>query len=517
MAAEESGPVVTTTRGSVQGRVVDGQARFLGIPYAAPPVGALRWRPPEPPAPWTGLLHANAFGKSCPQADMDARHDEACLFLNVFTPDALINARARLPVMVWIPGGGLISGESNDYDGSKLARHGVVVVTLNYRVGVLGFFAQSNIDREGHSFANYGMMDQRFALAWVRDNIAAFGGDPSNVTIFGESAGGGSVFAQMASPKAVGLFHKSIAESGAYVAVQNMTVTRSLSLVEAETIGRYFSMAAGCPDLSVACLRNVPLQTVVKLQPNYQAGFIIDGELLPLPFAEAFQSGHFMRVPVLNGTTLDEWRWFIALYERISGQPVTPDSYPATISSYFSPSVVDGQFISVEPSEVLEQYPLSSYGSASEALAAAITDATMACSALKMDNWLARYVPTYAFEFTYRDAPMYWPKASFPYGAAHTIELQFLFPGFRWGPEATAQLLNTQEQALSDRMVDYWTTFAKTGVPVSASSGAWPKFKSGAQQMMLLNIDPSRVDNNFAARHRCAFWEEVSTYDERQR
>jgi para-nitrobenzyl esterase len=222
---------------------------------------------------------------------MDVRQDEACLFLNVFTPAARINARAKLPVMVWIPGGGLISGESNDYDGAKLARNGVVLVTLNYRVEVLGFFAQTNIDREGHIFANYGM----------------------------------SVFAQMASPQAAGLFHKGIAESGAYVAVQNTTFTRSLSLPEAETIGRYFSLAAGCQELSPACLRKWPLQKVVQLQPDYQADFVVDGEVLPMPFGDAFQSGHINRVPVLNGTTLDEWRWFIALDERISGQPVTPD------------------------------------------------------------------------------------------------------------------------------------------------------------------------------------------------
>ncbi|MDP3494493.1 MAG: carboxylesterase/lipase family protein [Hyphomonadaceae bacterium] len=509
------GPLVATIQGPVEGKVVNSQAQFFGIPYGEPPVGDLRWRPPQPAARWTEPLRATAFGKSCPQlmgpGPMDARHDESCLFLNVFTPAATVNGKARLPVMVWIYGGGLEAGETNNYDGAKLARQGVVVVTLNYRLGVLGFFSHPNIDREGHAFANYGLMDQQLALKWVRDNIAAFGGDPGNVTIFGESAGGGSVFAQLASPMAAGLFHKAIVQSGSYVAVQSTEVT---PIEQAQTMGRYFSMAAGCQDLSPACLRKVPVQKLLQLQPAYEASFIVDGELIPMRFSEAFATGRFSRVPVLNGANLDEWRLMVAMVERSSGQKVTPESYAEALRANFSPTDRPYQLIAATPSEVATKYPLQKYDSAPEALAAAEGDAFMSCPALKMNSWLSRYVPTYAYEFTYRDAPTtYLPPASFPYGATHTAELQFLFPNIRWRSDATIHPLNGREQALSDRMVEYWTTFAKAGVPTTSDTSvvSWPRFTVGDPRMMKLDLAAS-VDDRFSERHQCQFWGEASLY-----
>jgi para-nitrobenzyl esterase len=516
-AAEGTEPsstaIVSTDRGLVQGRVANGQAQFLGIPYAAPPVGPRRWMPPEVAPSWSQPLQARTFAKSCPQGfgPMNSRHDEDCLFLNVYAPGSEIDPKAKLPVMVWFPGGGLVAGESNDYDGSMLARKGVIVVTLNYRLGVLGFFAQPNLDREGHDFADYGLLDQQFALRWVRNNIAQFGGDPANVTIFGESAGGGSVFSQMASPGAAGLFQKAIVQSGSYIAIQSSDQTPSLG--QAETIGRYFSIAVGCPDLSAACLRKVPVQKILDLQQDYRAGYIVDGRVLPMRFSEAFKSGKFAHVPVLNGSNMDEWRWAIAFFAEIpTGKPLPPEFYPLALSWSFSPSAVLNQTLTVGPDRVLAEYPLARYNSPSEALGAAQTDGFMACPALKMDEWLSQFVPTYGYEFTYRDAPIYLPKVSFPYGAAHTIELQFLFPGFRWGPESASHALNENEAMLSDRMVNYWTNFARTGAPVPNGEKQWPKFGKDSRQLMNLDIGSPKLDDTFTKRHNCNFWNSVSVY-----
>jgi para-nitrobenzyl esterase len=212
-------PVVRTVEGAVQGMVTNGVSEFLGILFAAPPVGELRWRPPQDVTPWTTTLAATKFGKTCAQPVRGIftrpSNNEDCLYLNVYTADPLPDATAKRPVMVWFYGGGLFSGESDDYDGSKLARRGgAVVVTLNYRVGAFGFFSHPAINGEGHPAINYGIMDQQAALKWVQRNIAAFGGDPGNVTIFGQSGGGSSVTSNLQSPLSKGLFHRAIVQSG---------------------------------------------------------------------------------------------------------------------------------------------------------------------------------------------------------------------------------------------------------------------------------------------------------------
>ena len=215
-------PIALTESGLVMGSTTDGINEFLGIPYAAPPVGALRWRPPEPYGAFPEFpLRATQFGNECTQPGGIGSED--CLFLNVYTPQSEFTdeGERQLPVMVWIHGGGLQNGSSDPYDPTRLVKKGVIVVTINYRLGYLGFFAQSAIDAEGHLNGNYGLMDQQFALKWVRKNIAGFGGDPHRVTIFGESAGGQSVYAQLASPLAAGLFHGAISESGAYIEFQD--------------------------------------------------------------------------------------------------------------------------------------------------------------------------------------------------------------------------------------------------------------------------------------------------------
>src|SRR3984957_8795243 len=253
-----SGPVAGTANGAVRGLASGAVDEFLGIPYAAPPVGALRWQPPQPAAGWPGVRDATQFAPHCPQVAGpfgQASTSENCLYLNVFTPSQR-QAGASHPVMVWIHGGALVSGESNDYDPTQLVADGVTVVTINYRLGALGFLAHPALaDANGQS-GDYGLMDQQAALRWVQRNIASFGGNPHNVTIFGESAGGLATLSQVASPQARGLFQRAIAESGSY----NLTQT---SLANAETAGEAFATKAGCASQTGACLRSLPVSTIL--------------------------------------------------------------------------------------------------------------------------------------------------------------------------------------------------------------------------------------------------------------
>jgi len=326
-AAGASGPVASTANGAVRGLASGAVDEFLGIPYAAPPVGALRWRPPQPAASWPGVRDATQFAPHCPQLAGpfgQASTSENCLFLNVFTPSHR-QAGSHFPVMVWIHGGALVSGESNDYDPAQLAAHGVTVVTINYRLGALGFLAHPALaDANGQS-GDYGLMDQQAALRWVQRNIASFGGNPRSVTLFGESAGGLSTLSQVASPQARGLFERAIAESGSY----NLT---QASLSSAEAAGEAFAANAGCASQTAACLRSLPVPAI--LASENAAGYTpnINSEVLPETLKTAFATGKFNRVPIINGTNRDEWRLFVALSE-LAGNPVTASNYQSMISS----------------------------------------------------------------------------------------------------------------------------------------------------------------------------------------
>src|SRR6516164_2093529 len=277
------GPVTGTTNGPVRGLATGMVDEFLGIPYAATPVGALRWRPPQPAASWSGVRDATQFAPHCPQPPTpfgQASMSEDCLYLNVFTPSHK-QAGSHHPVMVWIHGGALVTGESNDYIPTKLVEDGVTVVTINYRLGALGFLAHPALaDANGQS-GDYGLMDQQAALRWVQRNIASFGGDPHNVTIFGESAGGLSTLSQVASPQASGLFEQAMVESGSY----NLT---QATLASAESAGEAFAVKAGCASQTAACLRSLPVSAILANQDA--AGYTpnINSEVLPETMGAAF-------------------------------------------------------------------------------------------------------------------------------------------------------------------------------------------------------------------------------------
>ncbi|MQY06267.1 carboxylesterase/lipase family protein [Actinomadura macrotermitis] len=486
LAGTTGAPVVHTDKGALRGATTPAADRFLGVPYAAPPVGELRWRPPRPAARWRGVREATAFSPRCVQKTT-APTSEDCLYLNVYTPKGASRSGRRYPVMVYIHGGGFVSGAGGNYDPAKLVEQGTVVVTLNYRLGALGFLAHPALAAADGSTGNYGLMDQQAALRWVQRNIGRFGGQAGRVTVFGESAGGDSVLAQLTSPGSAGLFSAAISQSGAY----NLRLQTRAS---AESDGAALAAAAGCPGGQAACLRALPPSALLGRQQPLM--FLqTDGAVLPRSLDEAFRTGAFHRVPVVNGTTHDESTYFVATGYDLAGQRVTPDTYLAGIQGMTGVSAA-------QAARVAERYPLGRYPSPASALAAAATDASFACPARELDGWLSERVPTYAYEFNDRNAPqLYLPPVSFPYGASHASELQYLFDV---GNAVFPAPLAPDQQRLAATMRRHWTGFAKNRRP--AGSGEWPAFSAAAPHMIsYVPPAPGRVAD-FSAEHNCDLW-----------
>ena len=497
-------PTALTESGAVIGLRNGAMNEFLGIPYAAPPVGTLRWKPPKRYGYFPGfILQAAQFGSACTQPGGVGSED--CLFLNVFTPSS--DSGHGLPVMVWIHGGGLQSGSSDPYDPTRLVKKGIIVVTINYRLGYLGFFAQSAIDVEDHLKGNYGFMDQQFALKWVRRNIASFGGDPSRVTIFGESAGGQSVYAHLASPLAAGLFRGAIAESGAYTEFQDYFFN-IVTLAQGEVAGTgavpsgaAIAESVGCTNQKASCLRAVPASTMVAQEPFPIYPFV-DGTLLPQTIGAAFASGQFNQVPVISGINHDEDRLFVAVDYDLAGNPIlTSDEYDAAVAALWGPTLGP---------PVLALYPYASYPSGGEALGASGTDGLFSCPARNADQLLSKFVPTYAYEFNDENAPpaqsYFGGSLTFPLGAYHTAELQYLFKDANFFGLPLAPL-SPEQVRLSQAMVSYWTQFAKTGNPNSSGEPAWAPYSSSGDQFQSLIPPVPVAESNFDASHHCStFW-----------
>ncbi|HEX6907675.1 MAG TPA: carboxylesterase family protein [Terriglobales bacterium] len=516
-ATAASGPSGTQANGRdgiFRGISTPGMNEFLGIRYAQPPVGDLRWRAPRRPERVPGIQDATHFGNHCPQPASPfglASTSEDCLFLNVFTPtragrNESHDHGARLPVMFWMHGGALVVGESDDYNPQRLVDHGVVVVTINYRLGALGFLAHPALSAEAAdpdgdhdadrtpASGNYGIMDQQLALKWVKRNIAAFGGDPENVTIFGESAGGLSTFSNLVSPPAKGLFAKAIVESGAY----RLNLP---SLATAEAQGTAFATAEGCTDQSAACLRALSVEQI--LARENAAGYVtnVDGRVIPQSIDAALSSGEFNRVPVIHGSNHDEWRLFVALNNVFAGIIPTPANYSQLIAATLGiPVAATGPIVGLYP-------PGTTTLSTELALGAVGTDAIFACPAHFASQLTAQFVPTFAYEFNDENAPeLFLPFAGFPYGAAHASEIQYLFDVRAAFPTP----LNAGQQQLAGNMVDYWTEFAAVGNPNQQGTPNWPAFSVAGVDVQSLVPPAPQTESTFATDHKCAFWDAAS-------
>ncbi len=513
------GPTVNTAEGPVRGFVKNGVYMFLGIPYAAPPVGSLRWRPPAPVKKWHDALDATEFANTCPQVTElgafagPSSVNEDCLYLNVFTTG---NKGHRKPVVVWIHGGGNIDGESTDYDASKLATGGplgtdTVTVTFNYRLGVLGFMSHPALNSEGHLWGSYGILDIQAVLRWVQRNAAAFGGDPSRVALGGQSAGAVDTGANQISPFATGLFNRAIYQSAPGFFSTLPSAANALSR------GNAFASAAGCTgsgSSAANCLRNLPAQRILQLQgtPNadgpYTTGPFVDGTIIPLTPEQAFSSGQFIKMPIMAGSVRDEFTFITGITEYFSGPPQVP--------------MTEAQYEAAVPANVLAQYPSTNYSNDPMVAYERVLTDPQQCRGLHVEQLWAPQVPVYAYDFNYQGAPYYFPKMTgFKPLAAHTIDIPFVFVGWHGGQlgvnldqvTGVPRELNSAEGGLSDKIVGAWTNFAATGNPNGSGNAPWPKFTTSSGLILSQNLSLSTfTTSQYRALYKCDFWDPQLSY-----
>lgn len=492
----EAGPdIACTSQGAVRG-VTDGDLlAFKGIPYAAPPIGNLRWRLPASPTQWAGMRSGGEFGPMCPQIiAKKVVGDEDCLTLNIWRPRTLPDK--PLPVMVWLTGGGNhgLSGRGTagfggvPYTGGALAPEGVVFVSFNIRLGVLGFLAHSSLDAERPEkvSGNYGNWDQIAMLRWLRDNIAAFGGDPQRIMLFGTSAGGGNICALISSPHARGLFHAAAMQSSVPTGCEIPT----LADVQERT-GKRVVQSAGCsdaPDIA-ACLRAKSVQEIVSAVPAatnvYPRVFgpNMDGQLFPDQPLRIIARRDHAAMPVIIGDTTDETLGWVS-----SGTPVTDaDSYALEIERVFG---------SDARNRIIAAYPVSTYASPQQAFVQLTTDAQFTCTSRRVARVIAgaqkQQVFRYVFSHTMTNDPQLKQQ-----GAGHTIEHAFLFPfAGKYGP-------TDADRAVQRLMVGYWTRFARTGNPNGGGVPQWQQGGDGAY----LEISAEPLVKRGPDSAKCDFWD----------
>jgi len=513
-AVAAASAMVQTSQGTVVGLSGAGVNMFLGIPFAAPPVGQLRFRPPQPPAPWTSALDASHYSKRSIQGPPVSKDSisEDCLYLNVFTPQK--RSAHSLPVMVWIHGGGFIMGAGDLYDGSIIAAKGnVIVVTFNYRLGALGFLSLPELDAESENgtSGNYGFLDQQAALRWVQKNIGAFGGDPDNVTIFGESAGGHAVCAHLLAPGSKGLFQRAISQSGfSGRDIRNKTTAFSE--------GNKFVSKLGCTagESCLKCLREKTAEAILSASPSFGAfGLVGDNQILPQAWIKSMGSGHFEHVPIIMGGTRDEGSIFVKKSGAKNGAPMSSQQYKTEISQRFGDKA----------EQVLKQYPIDACRTPYQVMAAVFTDGVFSSAIQRATRLMSRYTPVYAYEFDYVGSVSRSPYRSTPdldYGVAHSSDNSYTFGqgllGDQPGPPLTAD-----EIRVSDQMIGYWTRFAATGDPcgkaVDSNSKAdrrdkaptWSQYDLTKDNVLL--IDKTTTMGTIGARHKYDFWESSGLLD----
>lgn len=499
-SADASGgaPLARTESGLVKGVRAERVDSFLAIPYASPPVGDLRWRAPQRAAGWTGVRDATEWGNRCPataSSNGPRSETEDCLYLNVFRP-AGTRAGTRLPVLFWIHGGGLVNGSGNQHDGTLIAQlENVVVVSINYRLGVFGFLAHPALTREAGQSGNYGLLDQQAALRWVRRNIASFGGDPRQVTIVGESAGGFSVCANLTSPGSAGLFGRAVIQSGSCTAQP---------VAQAEQTGTSIATTLGCSDeaAAVACLRALSPARLVD-GPQFSS-FVHGTPALPNAPDTAVRSGRFQRVPLIIGYTRDEGRTFL------QGFRVSESQYVAFVRSQFG----------ADADAVLARYPWPAESDqfTSAYLAGAIfTDSGRiagigGCPNLDFIRDVSAHTRVYGYRFDHRTGPGLTPEpAGFEWGAGHAAELAYLWPSFDNGTPI-APTFDAGERRLARDMVHYWGSFTRTGQPRARGSAHWPSYNRTNAIMSLRaggdSIPVPAVD--MAAEHNCDLWNSLT-------
>ena len=460
-AGAQGAPAAKIKQGALSGAVVEGVEEFWGIPYAAPPVGDLRWKPPAAPQPWTGARDASKAGASC-QPARDGSQVEDCLFANVTRP-AGAKPGAKLPVYVWIHGGGFTIGSSTgafgaQTDGIQFAKEGIITVSVSYRLGRAGWFAHPALCKEGPC-GNYGLMDQIAALKWVKANIANFGGDPTNVTIGGESAGGISVLELMLAPDARGLFQKAIGES-------SFGRLEPTSMADAQASGRKAAQGAGVSGedaAAAAALRKLPLSAMPYTGPfTSRAGPILDGRYVQSGIAEGFAAGKQAKVPLLIGGNSNEASLFRPTAAAVDAIPA---ARKAAAMAAFDPGNTGNK------AQMANDMATRVY----------ITEPDRAISRSQAKAG----VPVYTYYFSYVTPAA---KAQMPFGAPHTAEIKYAFAGPK-------QQFADVDLPLAKAVNAYWAAFIKTGNPDSAGGPAWPKFAPNETYMEFSAAGPQPHDH----------------------
>lgn len=493
-----TGEVVLTDAGLVRGIVTDTHRSFQGIPFAAPPVGELRWRSPRPPRPWQGIRDTTQPALACAQGSIGAKPNavEDCLYLNVTAPKTARRGPLK-PVMVWLHGGGNSYGTATDVAPQRLAVGGdVVVVTVNYRLGLFGYLSHPALPDSGA----FGLEDQQAALRWVRRNAAVFGGDPHNVTLFGQSGGAFDVCAQLTAPGARTLFHRAILQSSScsttwprHLIAQGVPAGGPwVSQKQAQATGLALAADRGCadPTTAAACLRRLQQH---ELQPPESFPVLTSvtygNRILPERPDLAVAAGRFHRVPVLSGRTRDEGTF------GVMWAPPDEATYQRLLQEAFD----------AQAPLVAAKYPASDYGSPALALAAVSTDRVYSCPHLTDEQAFARHTRTYAYEFADRQAPPPFGQTfPIPTGAYHTAELLYLFDE----PAGPAPL-NAEQQVLAGDLIRYWTRFAHTGNPNGPDLPYWPPAHNATVQSLAPGqggIRPITLTDE----HPCDFWAELS-------
>ncbi len=477
-AAAQMG-IVSVTGGRVEGVAANGVTSFKGIPFAAPPVGNLRWRAPQPVRPWSGLKKADHFGPSCMQdpgmlklLGAPPAMSEDCLYLNVWTPAK--SARERLPVMVWIYGGGLLEGMTSEpvYDGTHLARKGVIVVTLAYRVGVFGFFADPALSAESprHASGTYGLLDMIAGLKWVKRNIGKFGGDPARVTIFGQSSGADALGMLALSPLAKGLFERAVGESGSAFSLRAAHEPVTLKAGEASGERLLAKLGVG----SIGAARMLSAQALLKAAgPGSPAGApVVIDHAFPSDVPSQYRARRFSDTPVLTGTTSDEGSLFVPAH-------TSPSQFEAAVRARFGPLA----------GKVLAVYPHATAAQATQAAADLLRDRAMAWPAWMWARMQSVYGKGKAYLYYFdAHAPQYPPQ-----GAPHGAEIGYVFDNLgtliHTGAKLTMPPAAT-DPALATLISGYWVNFAKTGNPNGPGLPHWPAFSASSQRVMYLDTHP---------------------------
>jgi para-nitrobenzyl esterase len=506
-ACNNSGPLVQTASGPVCGIAQTGYNQWLGIPYAAPPVGQLRWQPPQPHPSWTTPLEAVNQPPGCPGSGTSTASED-CLYLDVTTPTSV--GSGPLPVIVYIHGGGFTGGATSTYPEDTLATGGpVVVVGIEYRLGVLGFLADAAL---GPHSGDYGLQDQQFAMQWVQQNISAFGGDPTNVTIMGSSAGASSVCDQIASPTAHGLFEKAISISGEYnslfgapTSLQHQDCKAQLPTeTQADATGAAFAASVGCGPATAdvaACLRTVPTAGLLAAQASGGTNSpIINGTTLTQQPLESFATGRVNRVPAILGVNRDE---------DLTGTATTATAYTALIDTQYGPPY------GTHAAEVLARYPLDQFPSAYVASRTVAADSNTVCPALVRDQYLSKVMPVYAYEGDDPDLPPYSTTTTNPAGSQHDWEPGYLFPTAMGIPVT----LDPDQATLRQELIAQFTAFARTGSPNTSGVPLWPQYNARTGDLVM-SLQPAGDDELMSSAaisfdHNCGFWDRISPKPER--